>query len=318
MASDDTKKVKAFNKYIENLGFSLDSPPDRKEIHRTIFADMVNRTAQMFEYEGLPDTIQMKDLEMQLQLYGFAFIDKVNGKLYSFIGGLGGECNSPYYDPTWITIANPALNYNATRILDKDGILIRNDTLLYSIREINDLYSWYITDAFLTLRMALVNARSEYIINVTDDNGEKSATDFIKSLVNGDLSFVKTTGFDETIDFQTLPYNQHAMENIKSAIEAIQYLQGSWFRKVGLVSVFNMKREYVSDGETEMSEDSLDSLPIDMLHCREEGVRKVNAMFGTNISVRMGKAWRMDTMQKSSEDKEENPEDKEDTKDEAD
>lgn len=302
----DTKKIKQFNRYVDLLGGRpLDSPPDRNTIHSLIFADMMNRTSQMFEYEGLPDTIPARDLELILQLTGYAFIDQVNGDLYALTGGLGGESESPYFEPTWITIANPALKYNATRKIDIDGVLIRNDSLMYGIRDINDLYSWYMTDAFLTLRMALINARSEYIINVTDDSSEKGAEAFLKSLENGDLSFTQTVGFDDSLSFKTLPYSQHAMENIKSAIEAIQYLQGSWFRKLGLVQVFNMKREYVSEGETEMSEDSLDSLPIDMLECRTKAIEKVNAMFGLNIKVRLGKAWRVNTIMEDQKDKEE-------------
>ena len=302
----ETKKIKQFNRYVDLLGGQpLDSPPDRNTIHSLIFADMMNRTSQMFEYEGLPDTIPARDLEMILQLTGYAFIDKVNESVYALTGGLGGESESPYFEPTWITIANPALRYNATRKLDVDGVLIRNDSLMYGIREVNDLYSWYMTEAFITLRMALINARSEYIINVSDDSSDKGADAFIKSLVDGDLSFTKTIGFDESLAINTLPYSQHAMENIKSAIEAIQYLQGSWFRKLGLVHVFNMKREYVSEGETEMSEDSLDSLPIDMLECRTKAIEKVNAIFGLNIKVRLGKAWRVNRIMEDQKDKEE-------------
>lgn len=307
----DTRRIKQFNRYVDLLGGKpLDAPPTREDIHQMIFADMMNRTSQMFEYDGLPDTIPQRDLELMTQLNGYTFIDKVNDDLYAFTGGLGGESESAYYEPTLITISNPALRYNATRRIDIDGALIRNDSLMYGMREINDLYAWYMTEAFLTLRMALINARSEYIINVTDDSSDKGADAFIKSLVNGDLSFTKTVGFDESLAINTLPYSQHAMENIKSAIEAIQYLQGSWFRKIGLVQVFNMKREYVSEGETEMSEDSLDSLPIDMLDCRKRGVEMINKLFGTHITVRLGKAWRVNTIM------EDQKEDKEDIEDE--
>lgn len=288
----EAKQIRQFNKLVKALGGNRDSPPDKADIHDIIFSDMIARMMQFANYNGLPESIPSKNLELLLQLNGYAFITMVNGKLYALSGGLSGENRSPYYEPTLITIANPALdNYNKTLRLGLDGVLIRNDSLMRGIGDITDLYAWYITDAFLTLRLALINARSEYIINSPDDNSQQGASEFIRSIVDGELSFTKTIGFDEQLSLQTLPYSQHAMENIKSAIEAIQYLQGSWFRKMGLVQAYNMKREYVSAEETSMDSDSLDSLPIDMMRNRVEGFDAVNKMFGTNIDVHLGKAW---------------------------
>lgn len=288
---NDSKRIKQFNKLVNAIGGNRDSPPAKTDIHDIIFSDMMARMMQFAKYEGLPDTIPSKDLELLLQLNGFAFITKVDGKLYAFSGGLSGENRSPYYEPTLITIANPALKFNRTLEFGKDGVLIRNDSLMRGIGDLTDLYAWYLTDAFLTLRLALINARSEYIINSPDDNSQQGASEFIRSIVDGELSFTKTIGFDEQLSLQTLPYSQHAMENIKSAIEAIQYLQGSWFRKMGLIQAYNMKREYVSAEETSMDEDSLDSLPIDMVKNRKDGFDEVNRMFGTDIKVSLGKAW---------------------------
>lgn len=288
----EAKQIRQFNKLVNAIGGNRDSPPDKADIHDIIFSDMMARMMQFANYNGLPESIPSKNIELLLQLNGYAFITMVNGKLYALSGGLSGENRSPYYEPTLITIANPALdNYNRTLRLGLDGVLIRNDSLMRGIGDITDLYAWYLTDAFLTLRLALINARSEYIINSPDDNSQQGASEFIRSIVDGELSFTKTIGFDEQLSLQTLPYSQHAMENIKSAIEAIQYLQGSWFRKMGLVQAYNMKREYVSAEETSMDSDSLDSLPIDMMRNRVEGFDAVNKMFGTNINVTLGKAW---------------------------
>lgn len=306
----EAKQIRQFNKLVKALGGNRDSPPDKADIHDIIFSDMMARMMQFANYNGLPDSIPTKNLELLLQLNGYAFITMVNGKLYALSGGLSGENRSPYYEPTLITIANPALdNYSKTLRLGLDGVLIRNDSLMRGIGDITDLYAWYLTDAFLTLRLALINARSEYIINSPDDNSQQGASEFIRSIVDGELSFTKTIGFDEQLSLQTLPYSQHAMENIKSAIEAIQYLQGSWFRKMGLVQAYNMKREYVSAEETSMDSDSLDSLPIDMMRNRVEGFEAVNKMFGTNIDVHLGKAWAsamaQDTRDSADEPKEE-------------
>lgn len=297
----ETKKIKQFNKLVDTIAGSRDSPPKKAEIHDIVFSDMMARMMQFAKYTGLPESIPVKNLELLLQLNGYAFVTKVGDELYAFDGGLSGENRSPYYEPTLITINNTALEFNKVLEIGKDGVLIMNDSLMRGIGDITDLYSWYITDAFLTLRLALINARSEYIINSPDDNSQQGAKEFINSIVDGELSFTKTIGFDEQLSLQTLPYSQHAMENIKSAIEAIQYLQGSWFRKVGLVQAYNMKREYVSAEETSMDEDSLESLPEDMMRNRKDGIEKLNRMFGMNIGVTLGDPWAVPEKTKEEE-----------------
>ena len=80
---------------------------------------MLNKTASMFEYEGLPETIPYFELEKILQRGGYGFISKHGDNLYCFTGGLGGEPDV-YGNPTSIIIANPALKYNATLDLLKE------------------------------------------------------------------------------------------------------------------------------------------------------------------------------------------------------
>ena len=52
---------------------------------------MLNRTQQMFSWEGLPDTIPPRMLEVYLQTNGNVCITEVKGDLYAFTGGPGGE-----------------------------------------------------------------------------------------------------------------------------------------------------------------------------------------------------------------------------------
>ena len=70
---------------------------------------MLAKTLSMFEYENLPYSIPYNELEKLLQINGYAFITQVNGELYAFAGGIGGEPDV-YGNPTTITISNPALS----------------------------------------------------------------------------------------------------------------------------------------------------------------------------------------------------------------
>jgi hypothetical protein len=52
-----------------------------------------------------------------------------------------------------------------------------------------------------------------------------------------------------------------------------------------------MKRESINSNEAQLNDDMLTPLIDDMLFVRQRQVGKINDMFGTNISVRLGSAW---------------------------
>jgi len=90
---------------------------------------MLAKTISMFEYQNLPESIPYQELEKILQTSGYAFITKVEGKLYAFAGHLGGE-QDVYGNPKKITINNIFLNFNKILNVETDGVLIRSDDSL--------------------------------------------------------------------------------------------------------------------------------------------------------------------------------------------
>ena len=82
-----------------------------------------NKTMAMFKYHNLPGTIPCYELENLLQKNGFACVAQVEGSLYAFDGGLGGEPDV-YYRPTICTVANPALKLTRDFEIDKDCVIV--------------------------------------------------------------------------------------------------------------------------------------------------------------------------------------------------
>ena len=74
-------------------------------------------------------------------------------------------------------------------------------------------------------------------------------------------------------------------------IEYHQYLKASWFNEIGLNANYNMKRESINSEEAQLNSDSLLPLIDNMLSCRQQAAEKINAMFGTNISVELSSSW---------------------------
>ena len=89
----------------------------------------LNRTQRIFRYKGLPDTIPARNLEFILQCKGSAVIAEVEGALYAFRASLGGK-QDVYYQPTLAIVANPAIGKSREFVVDKECVLMRNDSCM--------------------------------------------------------------------------------------------------------------------------------------------------------------------------------------------
>ena len=261
---------------------------------------MFDRTNQMFEYDGLPDTIPAYMLELYLQLNGHVCVTEVKGNLYALPGGLGGAPD-PYYRPTLYVIANPGLGYSASLEIvnhlppfgdqDTQGkcVLIKNDT---NIRGLFYLFSRYATELAendVSIRCAQINSRQQTLIAATTDSQIASANAYFDNLEKGKIIAVADQAFLDGI--KPTNVSVQGANSIIQLIELQQYLKASWYNEIGLNANFNMKREYLSEEELRASTDVLLPLIDDMLRCREDAIDVINSTYGTSISVQKNSAW---------------------------
>lgn len=267
---------------------SIRNPLEDKEYmlkHNVL--QMLNKSTRIFKYENLPETIQTKDLETQLQVGGFAIWKKVDGNLYTFTGGLGGAPN-PYYLPTIATVANPALNYTENLKIDEECVVMLNDHFYQGLMPLHSKYGRLLVEAEISLKYAIINARVPALIQADNDNTYKSADEFFKKVVEGkEYGIISSKEFFDGIR----SHDFYKQAHIKDLIEAIQYIKGSWFNAIGLNAAFNMKREAINEAEATLNEDILYPDIDTMLECRRYGLEKVNKMYGTNITVELDSVW---------------------------
>ena len=260
---------------------------DKDYLIKNSVLNMLNKSTRIFKYNNLPETIRTKDLETQLQVGGFAIWKMVEGKLYTFLGGLGGKPN-PYYLPTIATVSNPALNYTDNLEIDKECVVMLNDHYYQGIMPMFSKYATLQTEAEISLRWAIINARVPALIQADNDNTKKSAEEFFRKIVDGtDYGIISSREFLDGIksqDFYKQPY-------IKDIIESIQYIKGSWYNEIGLNAAFNMKREAINEAEATLNEDILYPTIDTMLECRRFALEKINKMYNTNISVELDGVW---------------------------
>ena len=251
---------------------------------------MLAKTLSMFEYQGLPETIPQRELERLLQTNGYAFITKApDGELYAFAGSLGGTERDPYGQPTQITIANVALNFNKTLDLNKDGVLLRNDDLRIGVMPVFEKCNTLLVENDVNMVMWGFNSRIQKLITAPDDKSKESADSYMKKIIDGDLSIIGDNAMFDGVKMQAPAASSGA--GVQQMIEYQQYIKSEMFNEVGLSSNFNMKRERLISSEVDQAEDSLFPLVYNMMENRISGIAALNKTFGLNITVDFGSVW---------------------------
>ena len=136
-------------------------------------------------------------------------------------------------------------------------------------------------------------------------------------LEDGKIGVVAEQAFIDSLDLRVHPASDDT-KNLTDLIETVQYLKASWFNELGLNANYNMKRESINSGESQLNDDALLPLVDDMLRRRQEGAEEVNALFGTEISVELASAWEDNAQEIEAEQNALESESKEDKKDDVD
>lgn len=283
--------------------------------------DMLIKCNQMFHYENLPDTVPKRIIESMLMCDGYCIFTKYNEKYYVLQGGLGGLPNE-YFEYTQCIVNNPYLKLNKTFELDKDCVIIRNDSRMRGLLSTLEKYGVLQNDCEISLNMLTNVLRSQFLISAGDDKTKQNADIFIQKLVNGEFTCIGENTFLDGIKVHNI---QSTSGYIQQFIELNQYIKASAFNELGLDCNFNMKRERLTANEVELNTSILIPLADDMLEQRKIAVEKINKMYGLDISVDLSSVWKMQketvdkatVSQETETETEKETETKDETKDET-
>ena len=296
-------------KWLEIPSIYANIVKDKKQSANSYYRYFLARLSRMFEYKNLPDTIPHEMLDRYLMNNGIACITEVNGSLYCFYGNLGGP-QDVYYRPTEFIISNPHIRTESGELFTanvpinpsyapcastqdepttQQGVLIRNDTEWIGLAPMLSRYAYLLAENILTLRTADVMLRITSLLTAPSDKERMAATEYLKSLEKGELGVIGESPFFDGIKLQSPPSNNGSY--LTQFIEYQQYLKGSIFNELGLVANYNMKREAIGKGESTLDTDAIIPLADNMLLCRQEDMKRVNELYGTDITVSFSSAW---------------------------
>ena len=278
-----------------NEKYDFNGKPDKGMLLSSYIRYFLARLQSMFIYDGLPDTIPQKWLENYLLVNGSCVWVKNGEDLVVTRAGIGGKPDV-YYIPTECVVANPYMNQtdgNRTYTRDVDCVLMVNDTYAQGLLPLLKKYCSMLVENEITMSIADIMSRATIILSAADDNTKDSAELFIKHLLEGKLDVIGESPFMVGNQDRALTVNQlsNSAAILTDLIEYQQYIKAGLYNELGLQSNYNMKRESINSGESQLNEDMLHPLIDNMLTERQQALEKVNSMFGTNITVRFNSAW---------------------------
>lgn len=315
-------KTRVFAKLTASLG--LDSSDgyhfDKRKLIRDNYYMMLDKTAQMFEYEGLPATIPKVALELLLQTEGSAVIWKPpssykpagfgvsfqystlvtkdyqhpdtlenNDAIYAFSTNLA-EAPDPYHEPYKVIITNPGFTptISETLVLNQDCVLIRNDTYMRGLHYLHRKYAYLLAEAEVSLRSTLICLRDQLTFVAKTEPQRAAVAKYISDRENGVPGSILAPDLGTPLEAIQADGRTNSVE---LAVNGRQAIYAAWYNEIGLNPSFSLKREYTSAQEIDTNTDLLVPTVDDMLECRKLACESINAMFGTNIIVRKSSAW---------------------------
>lgn len=241
-------------------------------------------------------TINWDYAKMNLILNGEICITDFGDKLYACIGNLGGEPDE-YYVPRRYLIANPILGskdvWNG-----HDGVVIFNtkiDRFLWSgdscafasgLYDLIEQTATLLADNVISINCSQINARVTTFFTADSESQASAGELTLKKLYAGSPYQILKSDLIEKIQVNPVA-NSSAGQNITELVELHNYIVANFFQSIGIKSNNVMKRERLIRDEIESQDDFLQVSILEILSSWQDGLDKVNELYGTKFSVKL-------------------------------
>ena len=255
---------------------------------------LYSRIMNIFEYENVPEEIDLQSLKLFLFFRGkivfykigdeyliqpFDYTDKLN-KYYIPTNGRVVNPWLPIGHQNWeFTVEDEAIIYNSTPDVRKFALhSIVSDLIWKTANQLaeNDI-SYYCIQR---------NHRLVAIFTAESDKQKAECNRVLDRLYEGYPDITMEEDLVSHIKVNPITMNS-TRSSITELIEFQQYVLANFYHSFGINSNYNLKREQLNSNEIDVNKEVLRLNIDDMLKCREEGVSKVNAKYGLDIRVHL-------------------------------
>ena len=263
------------------------------------FWKLLNICISMFDYDNLPPMLPQREIELNLILtnHCVVFQDSKNQLITASTNIFGFDV---YYNPTDAMYANPNLRYKKLSIGQNCEIIYNNnlkDNVNFipsdgSLKSFIYRYSRMLADIESTINIYTVNSRLTSYPVASNDKVANSIKSFFKKVKSGKNAVISDDAIIQ--EFRNVDINRTSLKDgINDLLIARDKILEQFYRDIG-VRMYNPKKAQVTEDEIEVNNQLLLISKEDMLKEREEGVNRVNDMFGTSISVKINDRFLVD------------------------
>jgi len=284
------------------LDFIFKTPKKLKfsSLYRYYFDFILRLLYRVIVFNNIPETVS--ETFLKLVLY-------TQGKVCFLKGDLIGESGSEllalncsradtpdvYYIPRKVLVTNPRLKkqYNITPGTDCE-ILYLSEADKYCLTEINGgLYTLIertatmLADNDISINISQKNTRLTNLVSGDTQNTVDSIRAVIMAMYEGDPTIVVKSSLIDKLQGIPILNNTSNNHNLVELIEVQQYILSHFYEQIGIATHDQMKRERLITAEIN---DNLDLCFLnvdDMLVTIQEGLKRVNDMFGTEITAKL-------------------------------
>lgn len=256
-----------------------------------IFRSLVNITCDRIKFDNLPEEIDDAFLRYQLLLYGKVLFFKHKDTHHVFWYSGTGIRNEYHIDKQYL-VTNPWLDYPQSftqKFQDTNSVIIYSDINAYiedtdcGLFDYISSYADIISAIDRSIYILAKNSRLIAFLTGQTMSFVESAKITIDRVFKGDEAFAI---MEESLldSIKVNPIGEKTEYKLSELIKTRQYYISEFFQKIGISANQNMKKERLTDNESELIS-SVSSISFDyILHNINSCLKKVNKLFNLNIT----------------------------------
>lgn len=255
----------------------------------------------MYIYSGLPDSLPSDQIELKLILDGYCVV--FNHPKFGLVtsgGGLSGI--DKYYLPTDFVYAQPALGSGNLKI-DKNCVIIYNSSIDQYTRnglsEIIQRSARLLADIDSSISILTINTRATKLNVAANESIARTVDVAMKKIADGEIQTINTQSLLDL--YKTVDWNsEQKQQEIIELLNAKQQIMASFLSEIGVKNFTEKKERLITDEVT--ADDQLLTINVeDMEDYRKKGIKEVNKMFGTSITVKRNPSYNVNSYSENRE-----------------
>ena len=288
----------------ENAGTALDwifKVPRKlcfSKLYRYYFDFILRLLYRVILIDNIPETVNETFFKMILYTTGKSCFLKGNlieeGEQLLALNCSRADTPNVYYIPRKVLVSNPRLkkSYNITPGKDCELVYL-SEADKYNLSGVSGgLYSLIertatmLADNDISINIAQKNTRLVNLVSGDTQNTVDSIKAVIASMYEGDPTIVVKSSLVDKL--QGIPILQNTSNrNLVDLIEVQQYIIAHFYEQIGITTHDQMKRERLITAEINDNIDLAFLNIDDILISIQEGLDRVNKMFGTEMQAKL-------------------------------